>query len=194
MIIDFPECSAHWSGRRHRSGPRCLLSPPGKSPLAPEADGGRSGRKAPPPGRLLPPLDGGRTGAAMPGRPMRPRTPVSASGGKRFILLRAVRRRPYRRSPRKAVDRVREACLASDETNRKSDESSPQSVIYSLASPRRRGTIGGGSTAGGTPIICIWLEVADFRRPSHMGTGKPCLRPKITAPATGLDARIGASP
>ncbi len=31
---------------------------------------------------------------------------------------------------------------------------------------------------GGTPINCIRLQVADFRRPSHMDTGKPFLRAK----------------
>ena len=31
---------------------------------------------------------------------------------------------------------------------------------------------------GGTPINCIRLQVADFRRPSHMDPEKPLLRPK----------------
>lgn len=49
-------------------------------------------------------------------------------------------------------------------------------------------------THGGTPINSIRLQLADFRRPSHMGTGKPSLRPKKVPTWTGLDARVGASP
>src|SRR3546814_5941148 len=50
--------------------------------------------------------------------------------------------------PRNALLTRVEPSIGSDETNQIIDESSLQPVIYRLASPRRRGTIGGGSTTG----------------------------------------------
>lgn len=90
-------------------------------------------------------------------------------------LRRPIPRPQPRTKPRPAAG---ETPPAYDEANRNSDELSRQSVIYRLASRARRGTIGGGSAEGGTPSISIWPEMAEFRRPSHMGFGKTLSRPK----------------
>src|SRR3546814_10772974 len=97
--------------------------------------------------------------------------PRAITRTRKFFAWRTAPRLP-RRQPRKALRPSGEAPFMRDETNRNSDESSPRSVIYRLASTRRRGTIGGGSAEGGTPSISIWPEMAEFRRPSHMGCGK----------------------
>ena len=61
--------------------------------------------------------------------------------------------------PRNALPARVETSIGSDETNQIIDELSLQPVIYRLASPRRRGTIGGGSTTGAPQEIvfgCKW--------------------------------------
>src|SRR5690606_25434215 len=66
---------------------------------------------------------------------------------------------PSRAKPRNALLARAEASIGSDETNQIIDESSLQPVIYRLASPRRRGTIGGGSATGAPQEIvsgCKW--------------------------------------
>jgi len=49
--------------------------------------------------------------------------------------------RLFRAKPRNALPEPFATSISSDETNQIIDESSPRSVIYRLASPRRRGTI-----------------------------------------------------
>ena len=64
-----------------------------------------------------------------------------------------------RANPRKGWRCARGASIWGDETNQIIDELSLQPVIYRLASPRRRGTIGGGSTTGAPQQIvsgCKW--------------------------------------
>ena len=55
---------------------------------------------------------------------------------------------PSTRTPRKSAAHCHDTHPASGEPNQIIDELSPQSVIYRLASARRRGTIGGGSATG----------------------------------------------
>lgn len=71
---------------------------------------------------------------------------------------RRIRANP-RANPQKGWRGAPRSCISRDETNQIIDELSPRSVIYRLASSRRRGTIGGGSTTGAPQEIvsgCKW--------------------------------------